>query len=121
MDNKEQAKRYNEGKVRLGLIPPFAIEEIGKVFTMGAEKYGAHNWMKGLPYTEVLDSIERHINEFKKGHDKDKESELQHMAHVAVNAIFLIEYAAIYTNQNKFDDRPHKLTPNIFTECGTSL
>ena len=43
------------------------------------------------------------------------------MAHVAVNAIFLIEYAAIYTNQNKFDDRPHKLTPNIFTECGTSL
>lgn len=119
MNNKEQAKRYNEGKVRLGLIPPFAIEEIGKVFTMGAEKYGAHNWMKGLPYTEVLDSIERHINEFKKGHDKDKESGLQHMAHVAVNAMFLIEYAVI--NQNKFDDRPHKLTPNIFTECGTSL
>ena len=97
-----KAKRFNKGKVRLGLIPPYATEEIGKVFTMGAEKYGAFNWMKGLPYMEVVDSMERHINEFKKGHDKDSESGLHHMAHVAVNAMFILEYANM---QLKLDDR----------------
>lgn len=86
------AKRYNTGKPRMGLLPADALEEMAGVLTMGADKYGENNWRKGLPFIEVVDSLERHVSWFKKGHDLDDESGYHHMAHVMCNAAFLIQY-----------------------------
>ena len=36
--------RYNQNKLRYDLLEPFAIEQLAKVFTKGAEKYAPHNW-----------------------------------------------------------------------------
>jgi len=98
------AKRYNEGKNRLGLIPPFPLEEIGKVFTYGANKYEPNNYLKGMSWSKCLDSLERHLNAYKQGVDYDEESLCLHMAHIAVNSMFILQY---YKTHPELDDRPH--------------
>ena len=40
--------KYDGGKLRYDLVPVSAIEGDAEVFTYGAEKYGAHNWEKGI-------------------------------------------------------------------------
>lgn len=101
--------RFNEGKVQHDLIPPWAINEVGKVFTEGANKYAKHNWRRGMKWSFVLASLKRHLNAFERGLDFDKEftdkgTKIYHMAQVATNALFLLEYHKIYPQG---DDRLH--------------
>lgn len=101
---KEEGLRFNQGKLRYDLLEPFAIEQLVKIFTMGSQKYAPRNWEKGMSWTSVLASLKRHIAEFEKGDDYDKESELLHMAHAAWNALALVSYYKLYPQG---DDRPH--------------
>jgi hypothetical protein len=101
-DEPVRGLRYNTGKTLYNLIPPYPLEQIAKVFTRGAQKYAPHNWRKGMPWSEVEGSLMRHLEAYRAGEDFDEESGLYHMAHVAVNAIFLIDY---YRSNPKFDDR----------------
>ena len=101
---QQKAKRFNEGKLRLDLAPAFAQEEYAKVLTMGANKYGVENWGKGMPWSNILASLERHLSAIKRGEDYDSESGLLHSAHVMANAAFLTEYYKIYPQG---DDRKH--------------
>lgn len=102
--NKDKGLRYNEGKIRYDLITPFALEQMAKVLTKGAEKYAERNWEKGMRWSKVIASLERHLQAMKAGEDFDKESGLLHSAHVITNALFLTEYYRIYPQG---DDRPH--------------
>lgn len=95
-------KRFNQGKVRLDLVPSGPLLEVAKVFTMGAEKYGAYNWTKGMNWSTVLASLERHLHAFKQGEDYDTESGLFHLAHLITNGMFLLQY---YTSYPEGDDR----------------
>lgn len=99
---KEQGLRFNDGKLRYDLLEPYAIEQLVKIFTMGSKKYEPNNWLKGLPWMDVVASLERHLAEFKKGDDFDKESQLLHMAHVAWNAMAIVSY---YKHRPEFDNR----------------
>lgn len=101
-ENKEQGLRFNDGKLRYDLLEPYAIEQLVKIFTMGSKKYQPNNWLKGLPWMDVIASLERHLAEFKKGDDFDKESQLLHMAHVAWNALAIVSY---YKHRPEFDNR----------------
>lgn len=83
-------------------FPECSDSDIAKVFTMGAEKYDEDNWRKGMNWRKCLASLMRHTNAFNRGEDLDPESGLPHMAHVAVNAMFLLEY--MRTNK-ELDDR----------------
>ena len=40
--------KHDEGKARFDLIPADSLEALAEVYTMGARKYAAHNWKKGL-------------------------------------------------------------------------
>lgn len=97
--------RHNQGKLKYHLIPPNAMKKIAEVFTMGSSKYGDRNWENGMKWSNVYASLTRHLQEFLAGNDYDSESGLLHMAHVAVNAIFLLEYYDIYPWG---DDRKHR-------------
>lgn len=90
------AKRYDAEKNKLHLAPPWALAKVGEVFTMGAEKYGEHNWERGMEWSRMIASLERHINAFKRGEDFDDESGLPHMAHAATNALMLLEYHRLH-------------------------
>lgn len=123
MDELEKkARRYNDEKLRLGLIPPHVIEQVAKVFDYGAKKYtkyddegnivddGARNWENGCDWEVPLESLKRHLLAFESGEDYDigtKEkpgSGLLHMSHIATNAMFLIQY---YKTHPHLDNRRH--------------
>jgi hypothetical protein len=76
----------------MSLIDPYAITELAKVLTQGAEKYAAHNWRKGLKISECIDSLERHTAAFNDAmqSDLDPETQLHHMSHVMCNAMFIV-------------------------------
>ena len=110
--NKEEALRYNKGKLRYDLLEPYAIEQLTKVFTMGANKYAEHNWLKGMKWTSMIASLKRHLAAFERGEDFDPESGLLHMAHCAWNAMGLISYSKYHP---ELDDRllPYLRRPKI--------
>ena len=102
MDEKKKADRFNIGKTRYDLLPEFAVNQVARVLTHGAEKYGDNNWRKGLPFSNCLASMKRHIAKMEAGQDYDEETGELHMAHAATNAMFILEY---YKIAPEMDDR----------------
>lgn len=96
--------RYNTGKLRYDLVHPEAHKRMVEILTKGAEKYAERNWEKGMSWMSVVASLKRHLAAFEAGEDRDKESGLLHMDHVAANAHFLSAYYNLYPQG---DDRPH--------------
>lgn len=87
-----EAVKFDSGKPRMELMPPDALIEVAKVYTMGAEKYAARNWEKGTDWGRANGALLRHLMAWMGGEDKDPESGLWHMAHVAWNALCLLAY-----------------------------
>lgn len=119
---KKQADRFNEGKLRPSLLSPVAIEELIRVLEAGAKKYSKDNWKTGLPFSDVLDSAERHIMALKKGQLKDEETGLCHTAHVMANAMFLTHYILTknlqWNNLGDSNEIPFNASNNLITERG---
>lgn len=98
-DSKDTADRFNDDKPQLSkifeYIPEDALLEEAAVWESGAKKYGKHNWEKlwgeDTPHI-VMDSLLRHVASIVNGESHDKESGLQHAAHVRCNAAMLIRY-----------------------------
>lgn len=88
----EGATRYNEGKPRMGLIPPQLLEGVGHVLSFGAQKYGDNNWKKGLSDENCMSSCLRHLMAFQDGEMYDKESGIHHLAHAACNLAFMLYF-----------------------------
>lgn len=83
------AMRFNESKPKLSLLPLKELEPAARVLEFGANKYERDNWKKGLKFTEILDSLMRHIGDLQSGEWIDPESGLPHIGHIQCNAIFL--------------------------------
>lgn len=88
----DRASRNNSGKPRPTLVPVEWIEELMAVMEVGAKRYGETNWKKGMPFNECIDSLERHLIQFKKRIDTDPDDGLSTITKVAVNALFLRYY-----------------------------
>jgi len=88
MENK-LGDRFNEGKRKWSLVPFKALEPMVNVLEYGAIKYAPYNWIKGLPYTEIVESLLRHTYAFLEGEDIDPESGLSHIGHMQCNTLFL--------------------------------
>lgn len=99
--SEQQADRYNSGKPKLSYIPLNLLKDCADVFEFGAEKYDRDNWRKGLPVTEILDSLLRHIGEIQDGQYLDEESGLSHHGHMMCNVIFLTD--ALRNHPEKID------------------
>lgn len=102
---KPTGLRYNSGKRLIAAISPHFIEGIADVLTFGARKYARNNWMKGLSFSETLDSLERHLKALQRGEERDDESGILHIHHVNCNGMFLAHYFQFYDNYKNFDDR----------------
>ena len=85
------SKKHDKDKVRLDLITPDFIIEVGKVLTFGANKYAPESW-KQVPnlqdryYAATL----RHLLAYRNGIKVDSETGLSHLAHAACNIMFLM-------------------------------
>lgn len=100
-------------KIRYDLIPNLGLEEVHKVFTDKLNKYQKNQWTQGLKWSDVLNSLEHHLMEFKKGSDYNKEG-LLNIAEVAMNALILADY---YQTFPQGDDRIIKQVNNPVISC----
>lgn len=105
----EEPKKYDNGKPRMDLIRPEFSLALGECLGYGANKYDeprgdTPNYLKGdgFNYSTIIASLERHIAAFKMGQDLDEESGLNHLAHAAVNLMFLHTYSLC---EKGIDDR----------------
>lgn len=82
-----------DDKVMMELLPWPELEEIAKVYTAGAKKYGAHNW-ENLPdgYERYKGAMLRHLTEIEKGNNIDADTGCLHAAQVAWNAIAMLHF-----------------------------
>jgi len=85
-------KKFDAGKPSMSLLPGRSLKELAKVMDYGATKYATHNWRKGINHSRVLDAALRHLYSYADGERIDPESNLSHLAHAAVNILFLLEY-----------------------------
>lgn len=60
------------GKGRFDLLPPWAIEQLAKLYEAGCMKYGDRNWEKGIPLSRYVDSALRHTFKVLRG-DADED------------------------------------------------
>jgi len=90
--NKEIAARFDEGKLRYELIPSYALEQLAKVYTYGAQKYDKDNWRKGLHWLQTIGSLLRHVYAWKKGETLDQESNCHHLSMAVWNCFSLMSY-----------------------------
>lgn len=112
-----EAKHFSTGKVQLHQIPRWVLWQIAKVCVYGAFKYGKWNWKAGMPFSEIFDSAQRHMDDWWEGTNLDYESQLHHLDHALCDLIFLRWYTRF---RMEFDDRPIKpLQDNLYEMEGT--
>lgn len=80
----------DENKPRYSLVPPRVLKRIVMIYTLGAIKYGDHNYQKGMPYSRYLDSAGRHIEDFRDG--KTNEDHLAQACWNLMGIMFHQEY-----------------------------
>jgi len=98
----ELGNRKNNNKLRWSLVSWEALSPMVLVLMFGAEKYAPNNWKKGLSWTEISESLMRHLYSFLEGEDNDKESKLTHVGHILCNAMFL---SYMFLFRKDLDDR----------------
>jgi hypothetical protein len=88
----KQGRKFDSGKPRMSLIPPYAAESIAKVLTIGAIKYAPDNWkyVEGRDW-RYFDALYRHLNAHAKGELNDPESGLPHLAHAGCCLMFMLD------------------------------
>ncbi len=75
------------GKGRYDLITPLMLRRLAGVYERGAINHGDRNWEKGIPFSRLLDSAMRHINQYREGlRDED------HIAQAIWNLAALIHF-----------------------------
>ncbi len=64
----------------LSLLPPEALRAYGRAFAEGAKKYGRHNWLQGLPQSNLMNHALQHIFSYLSG-DRSED----HLGHAMWN------------------------------------
>lgn len=94
-----EGKKYDTGKLRWDLLQYECVEDIVRILTFGAEKYGQRNWMGVEPFEDrYFAALMRHLVAYRNGEAIDPESGLSHLAHAGCNIMFLSWY-----EKNKVD------------------
>jgi len=94
-DQHEPGAKLDSKKNKLGLVLgsfAMALEQVGWVGTHGAKKYSDNGWLSVPNGQErYKDALYRHLIAYERGENVDKDSELLHLAHLAWNALGILE------------------------------
>ncbi len=87
--SSQTGRKDDSEKSRVDLIDAEFLEGLGDVLAFGARKYAAHNWRGGIQYSRLIAACFRHLLAILRGEDKDSESGLGHVFHLACSCMFL--------------------------------
>lgn len=77
------------GKGRYDLLSAFALDRDAYLLELGAIKYDARNWEKGMPFSRCFDSALRHLLRYIAGHDDE-----DHLAAARFNIACIMHFEA---------------------------
>lgn len=83
--------KYDGGKLLVSLVQPEFVRGVAEVLTFGANKYAPNSWQT-VPDAKrrYEDALYRHWLSYLEGEELDSESGLEHLKHLACNAMFLL-------------------------------
>ena len=84
--------KKDEGKLRYDLLPPRPLEELVRVYGIGAAKYGDYNYLRGMKWGRVISALYRHMEAWRRGEERDQVDGQLHLSSVAWCAFTLMEY-----------------------------
>lgn len=98
--NGEPARQFStgatrncaKGKGRFDLIPPSALRRVARVYEHGAEVNGNNNWMLGMPFSALIDSATRHLNDWRYEQLMGMEPEEDHLSHAVWNILAIMHF-----------------------------
>lgn len=97
----------DDDKPKMALVSPFALQRLGMHYTRGAVKYSPRNWELGMPISEYINSLERHLLALKMGDTTE-----DHAAAIAWNIFSYMhtqELIALGKMPASLDDMPKYL------------
>ena len=102
----EKGVKFDDNKPRLDLVLgnfANALWGVGLVGTYGARKYTDNGWQEvNNPIERYSNALLRHYINFRSGEELDAESGLPHLAHLAWNALAILE---LYVRMKKARDK----------------
>lgn len=98
-----EGRKDDHGKLPWHLLPPDAVEQVLQVLKFGADRYGERNWERGMGWHRPFSAAMRHLWAWWRGEERDPDSDISHLAHAAVNVLFLLAYQGRAIGK---DDRP---------------
>ena len=110
-DQHTPGAKLDADKNRLGLVLgdfSRALEAVGWVGTFGAKKYSARGWLE-VPSADMRyrDALMRHLFADFRGEEIDPQTNLDHFAHLAWNALAILELKLRERERRrKFDESP---------------
>lgn len=91
MQKEGKKNDKKDDKTRWELMPLDCLEDIARVYTEGARKYGENTWQNlENGYQRYKAALLRHLWEFEKGNEIDPETGCHHLAQVCWNSIALL-------------------------------
>ena len=94
MQKEGKKNDKKDDKTRWELMPLNCLEDIARVFTEGAKKYGDNTWQNlENGYQRYKAALLRHLCEFEKGNEIDSETGCHHLAHMCWNSLAMLYYA----------------------------
>ena len=104
-----EGTKDDAGKERFDLLPPDALFEVARVFTIGGTKYSPRNWEKGLTFGRVFAAMMRHAWKWFAGERYAQDDGQHHLASVVWCGLALLHYDLNAERYWEFDDRPSRL------------
>jgi hypothetical protein len=90
----EEYAAKKAGKPPLQKLDPEFLIEMANVCGFGDNKHKDTHWTQGLPWSEVLGAVKRHIAAFELGSEINvDDGGNHHLAHAATGLMFLFHYA----------------------------
>tara|TARA_B110000285_G_scaffold224802_1_gene282091 strand:- start:3275 stop:3832 length:558 start_codon:yes stop_codon:yes gene_type:complete len=85
-----EGMKFDQGKPDYSLVPFAALDEVVKVLTHGADKYGRFNWEK-VEAIRYQAATMRHFSKFMQGEKIDPDSDIHHLAHAITSLMFMLD------------------------------
>lgn len=88
--------------VRFDLVSPIGLRRVAEAYAEGFKKYPPHNWMKGIPFSSLINHAIRHIFLYIAG-DRSED----HLGHAAWNLFTAMHFEE---TRSELNDLPKYVT-----------